>query len=66
MIRVLIVERACTAASGDATSVDALYRVLGEISTEDFRNDAYLNLMHLRETAMGVEKRTGKELDSYE
>ncbi len=45
---------------------DALYWVSGEISTERFRSDAYLNLVELRKVAREVEARTGKKLEEYE
>ena len=46
--------------------LDALYWVSGEISTERFRSDFYLNLADLKEIARGVEARTGKKLQEYE
>lgn len=45
---------------------DALFWVLGEISTEGFRSDAYLNLADLKRVARGIEARTGKRLEEYE
>jgi hypothetical protein len=45
---------------------DALYWVSGEIPTENFRSDAYLNLAELKEVARGIETRTGKKLEEYE
>ncbi len=45
---------------------DALYWVLGEISTKRFRSDVYLNLADLKEIARGIEARTGKKLQEYE
>lgn len=46
--------------------VDALSWVLNEISTENFRSKAYLNIAALKEVAKGIERRTGKKLEDYE
>jgi hypothetical protein len=45
---------------------DTLYWILGEISTERFRSDAYLNLAELKEVAREIETRTGRKLEEYE
>jgi len=45
---------------------DALGWVLGEISTENFESDSYLNLVNLQQVAKEIEKRTGKKLQDYE
>ena len=44
---------------------DALGWVLGKISTEGVRSDAYLNLADLKEIARGIEARTGKKPEEY-
>jgi hypothetical protein len=46
--------------------VDALSWVLNEISTENFRSEAYLSITALKEVANGIERRTGKKLENYE
>ncbi|TKJ35809.1 MAG: hypothetical protein CEE38_14490 [Planctomycetes bacterium B3_Pla] len=40
---------------------DVLDWVLGEITSESFISDAYVNLTHLEEIALMVERRTGKK-----
>ncbi len=45
---------------------DAIAWVLGEISTEDLRSDAYLNMAGLEVIARKIEQRTGKKLEDYE
>lgn len=42
---------------------DALSWVLGEITSEVFVSDAYVNFTHLREIALMIERRTGKKLE---
>lgn len=49
----------------DMNVSDALNLVLGEISTDRFRSDAYLCLDCLRRTASIIEKRTGQKLQDY-
>ena len=44
---------------------DALSWALGEITTEDFQSDAYLNLPRLEAIAKNVEERSGKNLLEY-
>ena len=44
---------------------DAFSWMLGEISSEDFRSDNYVNLQHLKEIASTIEKRTGNKLQDY-
>jgi len=46
--------------------VDAFSWVLNEISTENFRSKAYLDIVALKEVAKGIERRTGKKLEDYE
>jgi len=46
--------------------VDALSWVLDEISTQNFRSEAYLNIAALKEVANEIERRTGKVLEDYE
>lgn len=45
---------------------DALYWILGEISTENFTSDTHLNLEHLERLARSVEERTENKLADYE
>ena len=45
---------------------DALKWVLGEIPTDHFKSDAYLNLERLKDTATYIETTTGKKLADYE
>jgi hypothetical protein len=45
---------------------DTLYWVSGEIPTENFRSDSYLNLVELKKVVRGIEARTGKKLQEYE
>lgn len=42
---------------------DAFSRVLGEITSERFISDAYVNFTHLEEIALMIERRTGKKLN---
>lgn len=42
---------------------DVLSWVLGEITSERFISDAYVNFAHLEEIALMVERRTGKKLN---
>ena len=42
---------------------DALSWVLGEITSERFISDAYVNFTHLREIDLMIERRTGKKLN---
>ncbi|MBA7475502.1 hypothetical protein ES707_10873 [subsurface metagenome] len=44
---------------------DALTWVLGEIETDHFKSDAYINLERLRDTAGEIETATGKKLKDY-
>jgi hypothetical protein len=45
---------------------DALSWVLGQITTERFLSDAYVNLSNLYEIAEKVEVRTGNKVEDYE
>lgn len=45
---------------------DAFSWALGEISTEYFRSNAYLNTDNLKRIVEKIEKRTGKKLENYE
>ncbi len=45
--------------------VDTLYWVLGEIDTERFLSDAYLNLEKLRKTVARIESETGKSFNNF-
>ncbi len=45
---------------------DALSWALGEISTEHFQSDAYLNMIRLEAIAKNVEERSGKNYLGYE
>lgn len=44
---------------------DALDWVLGEITTERFRSDDFLNIDGLKGLAKRIEERTGKKLKDY-
>ncbi|MEE9599835.1 MAG: hypothetical protein V3V66_05175 [Anaerolineales bacterium] len=45
---------------------DALYWVLGEITTEDFQSGAYLDIPNLEVIAKNIEERSGKKKADYE
>lgn len=42
---------------------DVFSWVLGEITSERFISDAYVNFTHLEEIALMIERRTGKKLN---
>ncbi|MBW2672630.1 MAG: hypothetical protein JRD89_04330 [Deltaproteobacteria bacterium] len=42
---------------------DALSWVLGEITTEQFLSDSYLDMENLKGLIRNIEKRTGKKID---
>ena len=44
---------------------DALSWVLGEITTEQFLSDSYLNMEKLKRIIREIEKRTGKKLEEW-
>lgn len=44
---------------------DALTWVLGEITTEQFLSDSYLDMEKLKRLIRKIEKRVGKELEEY-
>ncbi len=46
--------------------VDALDWVLGEIDSESFRFEDYLDLDALRRAVLVIEARTGKKLENYD
>ena len=45
--------------------VDALSWVLGEITTEQFLSDSYLNMEKLKRITREIEKRTGKKFEEW-
>ena len=45
--------------------IDALSWVLGEITTEQFLSDSYLNMEKLKRIIREIEKRTGKKLEEW-
>ncbi|ACL11455.1 hypothetical protein DKAM_1129 [Desulfurococcus amylolyticus 1221n] len=45
--------------------VDTLYWVLGEIDTEDFLSDTYLNLEKLKRIVARIERKTGKSFSEF-
>ena len=48
------------------TVVDIFGWVLGEVTTEHFRSDAYLNMDKAKGMVKEIEKRTARRLEDYE